>query len=150
VVESALRCRRRPKHQPCAGYLDVQRQEVPPQVVWACSVCDDNGVITGWKDTVWDLSRHTPTAESETAPELVIFFDDDEYQLRSINILETESERMVLGARRSAAGIRLAGTAMDLDELLCSVAFEANHEAHGRRQHLLDQLCARIEDALAR
>jgi len=55
-----------------------------------------------------------------------------------------------LGARRSDAGIRLTGAVVVLDELLGCVAFEANHEANGRRQHLLDQLCARIENALAR
>src|SRR6266545_5050082 len=59
VLETPLRCRRRPGRKPCTGYMRL-RQDAGARIVWECSTCDDNGVISGWRGTPWDLSRFGP------------------------------------------------------------------------------------------
>ena len=54
-LNSGLRCRRRPGRQPCAGYLQIVRQEEPPHIHWWCGNCDDAGLISGWQHSAWDL-----------------------------------------------------------------------------------------------
>lgn len=55
-LETPLRCRRRPKRRRCTGHLCVRLQHLPAEIRWHCQVCGDNGVITGWQGTEWDLS----------------------------------------------------------------------------------------------
>lgn len=54
---SALPCRRRPGHRPCPGHIAVFRADLPAPIQWACSSCDDEGVISGWQDSPFDLRR---------------------------------------------------------------------------------------------
>jgi len=53
----AVRCRRRPRHRPCAGvvmsYYDLDENDC---IRWHCPVCLDHGVIRGWQGTLWDAS----------------------------------------------------------------------------------------------
>ncbi|MEE2003039.1 hypothetical protein QWY20_16390 [Alkalimonas sp. MEB108] len=55
-------CRRRPNRKPCVGeiasYIDPDDQ----QIVWICPVCGDNGTISGWQGTLWDLTQADTTA----------------------------------------------------------------------------------------
>ena len=50
-------CRRRPNRKPCTGdiasFIDPDNQ----QIIWVCPICEDNGTISGWQDTLWDLTR---------------------------------------------------------------------------------------------
>jgi len=49
-------CRRRPKRKPCstevAAWLDPETDDV----VWICPVCQDKGIISNWRGTIWDMS----------------------------------------------------------------------------------------------
>jgi|SRR6185369_12029513 len=49
-------CRRRPKRKPClveiAAFIDPHTDEV----VWMCPKCQDRGIITNWRHSMWDLS----------------------------------------------------------------------------------------------
>jgi len=66
ALTTGVRCRKRLKHRmpeqgrvlvrrPCPGeiiaFIDEQQA-----ISWSCPVCQDNGVISGWKDTIWDWS----------------------------------------------------------------------------------------------
>lgn len=55
--DSALRCRRRPQRRPCPGRLRV-RAESTGQIDWACPVCNDQGTISSWQGSLYDLSSH--------------------------------------------------------------------------------------------
>ncbi len=56
IISTGLRCRRRPGHKKCTGeILAFLDQQNALNVRWHCSVCGDNGIISGWQDTVWDL-----------------------------------------------------------------------------------------------
>jgi hypothetical protein len=53
--EPRFRCRRRPGRRRCTGiimsYLSADELE---RIHWRCPVCNDNGFICGWQDTLWD------------------------------------------------------------------------------------------------
>jgi hypothetical protein len=55
--EYRVSCRRRPNRKPClteiAGWLDPETDDV----VWICPVCQDRGIISNWKGTIWDMSN---------------------------------------------------------------------------------------------
>ena len=54
--EYRVLCRRRPNRKPCltdiAGWLDRETDDV----VWICPVCQDKGLISNWRGTMWDMS----------------------------------------------------------------------------------------------
>jgi hypothetical protein len=58
---SALPCRRRPAHRPCAGRITIVRHQPPAPIQWRCSVCADEGVISNWEDSPYDLRRRRLT-----------------------------------------------------------------------------------------
>ena len=54
---SEIRCRRRPSHRRCTGWIGVRLTDAPPAVEWECSICGDAGIISGWERTRWDLRQ---------------------------------------------------------------------------------------------
>jgi hypothetical protein len=120
---------------------------VPPSVRWRCTSCDDDGVISGWEQSPFDLrSRRTDNDGGEL---LHVEIDDDvATTLRGLMLLDTTSERLVFRARPAATGIMLTGSADDLDELIGHVAAEANHEENRRRQRRLDSAFKALNDTL--
>ena len=54
--EYKVSCRRRPNRKPClteiAAWLDPDNDDV----VWICPVCQDKGLISNWRGTMWDMS----------------------------------------------------------------------------------------------
>ena len=55
--EYRVRCRRRPGRKPCTGLIEVDLDPETESIVWWCPVCRDNGYISNWKGTLWDLSE---------------------------------------------------------------------------------------------
>lgn len=52
-----VRCRRRPGRRKCPGEIVAMLEMDTDAIVWQCPSCGDNGVISGWHDTLWDLSH---------------------------------------------------------------------------------------------
>lgn len=54
--EYIVKCRRRPNRKPClteiAGWVDPETDDI----IWICPVCQDNGIISNWRGTIWDMS----------------------------------------------------------------------------------------------
>jgi len=54
-LATGVKCRKRFRHRPCPGeviaFIDGQQS-----ISWSCPVCKDNGMISGWKGTIWDWS----------------------------------------------------------------------------------------------
>jgi hypothetical protein len=145
--ESALPCRRRPANQACPGRMIVLRTEPGSPIRWQCSVCDDAGAITNWEDSVYDLRRRQLTI-AETTNEIVIP-NEVAAALRDLQLLDTDCERLIFRIRPHRDGAVLAATDDDLDELIGSVAAEANHEPSRRRQQRLDAAFDALNDAAA-
>src|SRR6266700_5809890 len=95
-----------------------------------CSVCDDEGVISNWEDSAFDLRRRQLTL-AEPVSEIVIP-DEVAAALRGLQLLDTDCERLVFRIRAHNDHAILAAAGDDLDELIGFVAAEANHEPNRR------------------
>jgi hypothetical protein len=53
--EPTVRCRRRPGRQRCTGIvMSYPAVDEDDSIYWYCPVCNDNGSIRGWQNTLWD------------------------------------------------------------------------------------------------
>jgi hypothetical protein len=134
--ETALTCRRRPGNRRCLGRMIVRRTQPAAPIGWRCGVCDDEGVISNWEDSPFDLQRQG-LAVADAVTEIVIS-DQVAAALRDLRQLDTDCERLVFRIRAHNDRVVLAATAEDLDELIGYVAAEANHEPNRPRQKRLD------------
>ena len=134
--ESALPCRRRPGNRRCPGRMIVLRTEPAAPIRWQCGVCDDEGMISNWEDSPFDLRRRGLTLAGAVSE--IVISDEVAAALRDLRLLDADCERLVFGIRAHHDGAILATTDDDLDELIGSVAAEANHEPERRRQQRLD------------
>jgi hypothetical protein len=54
--EYRVSCRRKPHRKPCLeeiiGYIDPETDEI----FWKCPKCEDRGLISNWRGTIWDMS----------------------------------------------------------------------------------------------
>jgi hypothetical protein len=133
---SALPCRRRPAHRRCPGRIIVLQTESGAPIRWRCSVCDDEGMISNWQDSLFDLRRRRLTVAGAVSK--IVIGDEVAAALRELRLLDTDCERLVFGIRAHNDGAILAATDDDLDELIGFVAAETNHEPNRRRQQRLD------------
>jgi hypothetical protein len=134
--ESALPCRRRPANRRCPGRMIVLRTEPQATIRWQCSTCSDEGVISNWEDSPFDLRRRRLTLAG--AVHQIAIPNEAAAALRELRLLDTDCERLVFGIRASNDHAILAATDDDLEQLIGSVAAEANHEPNRRRQQRLD------------
>jgi hypothetical protein len=150
---TAVRCRRSPGRKPCKGRIEVLRQDIPPVVEWQCPVCEDAGVISGWRGTHWDLSGQPsePSGDPEGAWRVELGLSQEDYELLRdrVELFALESERIVAGAQPAGTGRVVLSDRLDaLDFLLGEVASEANHTDDRRLERRLDALVARLESAI--
>ena len=144
---SALPCRPRPGRRACPGFIQVLRTDIPPTIEWRCVSCADEGVISGWEQSPFDLRpgsiNDVPGDESRAVitPEVAA-------TLRSLRVVDSACERMIFGASVSDGGVVLRGDLDDLDELVGYIAAEANHEGDRRRQRRLDAAFDVLRDVI--
>jgi hypothetical protein len=113
------------------------------RVEWRCPVCHDQGTIGSWRGSPFDLSA---VRDRGNRPTLTVLVSEEEYDVIRTSLLpDPESARIVYGATPVAQGIVLNATADDFAALADSLAFDANHEATGKRQRALDQVLRRLE-----
>jgi len=123
----------------------VLRAEPGAPIRWQCSVCDDDGVISNWQDSPFDLRRRR-LALTGPVNEIVIPAEVAA-ALRELRLSDPDCERLVFAIRAHQHDTILAATDADLDELIGSVAAEANHEPNRRRRRWLDDACDALHTA---
>ena len=134
--ESSLPCARRPANRRCPGRTIVRRTEPPAPIQWQCRICGDEGVISNWADSPFDLRRRWLTIAD---PVNEIFISAEvAAALRELRLLDADCERLVFRTYAYNDGAVLPATNDDLDELIGFVAAEANHESNRRRRQRLD------------
>lgn len=144
---SAVRCQRRPGHRACAGHMAIFRTDVPPSIQWSCTACGDEGVISGWEGSPFDLRPRGHDAGRRGSLRVTLSPGVAD-TLQSLMLLDSACERLVFQATVSENSIVLATDEDDLDELIGYVAAEANHAGDRRRQRRLDEAFAALNDAL--
>lgn len=146
VRVTGLRCRRRPNRRPCSGHLAVQRDDAAEHVHWQCTHCDDNGLISGWRGSIWDLTG-PHEAPVDPAQSTVVDLDDQDYGLL-LSVLSTtdrDAERAVMRAEYSADCTRLTLADAVIEELIDTLVAEANAEQGPRAG--LNALANRLDRA---
>ena len=134
---SALPCRRRPGRRACPGFIEVLRTDIPASIHWQCVSCGDEGVISGWEGSPFDLRTSGIDGRPGEAIRAVVS-SEVAATLRSLVLVDSAGERMIFTARVVDGSVVLHGDLDDLDELIGYVAAEANHERNRRRQKRLD------------
>lgn len=144
---SALPCRRRPAHRRCRGRITIAIvwADASVPIRWWCTGCDDEGVISNWADTPYDLRRRCLSVAGNV--EAVIVGDETAAALRELGLLDPKCERLVYGMRAHPDGAVMLAGAHDLEELIGFVAAEANHEPHRRRRQRLDAAFDELTEA---
>ncbi|MDO8689854.1 MAG: hypothetical protein Q7R39_07560 [Dehalococcoidia bacterium] len=147
-VDVAVKCRRRAGGKPCAGNIRLRRVDVPSQVEWGCTSCDDSGLIHNWRGSMWDLSG-VRKGSVRDAKLLALAVSWEELRaLRKILLLGPETQAVLDGAVVAAGVICLQGPEDDIEELAGQIAFEANHTRSVNRQRILDRVASRVEALL--
>jgi hypothetical protein len=143
--ESALPCRRRPGNRRCPGRMIVLRTEPPAPIRWQCSVCADEGIISNWADSPFDLRPRRLTLAGPVNE--IVISEEAAAALRELRLPDTDCERLVFRIRAHDGGAVLPATNDDLHELIGFVAAEANHEPSRRRRQRLDTALDALSDA---
>lgn len=60
-----VRCRRRPGRRRCSGLIQsfpavAENDDEEAPIVWRCPVCGDDGLISGWQNSLWDGFSNPP------------------------------------------------------------------------------------------
>jgi len=134
--ETALPCPRRPANRRCPGRIIVLRTEPPAPIRWQCSVCGDQGHISNWADSPYDLRPRRLTLADPVNQ--IIINHEVAAALRELRLLDADCERVVFRIRAHHDRAVLPATDDDLEELIGFVAAESNHESNRRRQQRLD------------
>lgn len=87
---SALPCRRRPAHKRCPGRMTIAiaGAEAAAPIRWWCTACDDEGAISNWADTPYDLRRRRPSVAGDV--DEVIVSDKTAAVLRELVLLDPD------------------------------------------------------------
>jgi hypothetical protein len=119
--------------------------EATAPIRWWCTVCDDEGVISNWAGSPYDLRRRRLSVAGDGGE--VIVNDETAAALRELMLLDPDCERLVFGMRAHPDGALLLADADDLEELIGFLAAEANHEPNRRRQRRLDAAFTALTEA---
>ena len=134
--ETALPCRRRPANRRCPGRIMVICPDPYQPISWRCSHCGDDGTISNWAASIYDLRRRQLSAAQ---PRRDILIDADTAAiLRTLPILDNDCQRAVFAIRAQGAELHLTMSDTELDDLIDALAAESNHEPNRRRQRQLD------------
>jgi hypothetical protein len=146
---TAVKCRRRPGRRPCGGIVRVVLSEVPEEIVWGCSRCDDRGVIRSWRNSPWDLSGIAPRHGQDDQWVEVELSEVEHRALCTIPVYDPEAERVVKGARAvdHAKRVLIGSPRAMMDHLCAFVMAEANAATDSRREALLDTIVLKLEAA---
>jgi hypothetical protein len=134
--QTALPCRRRPANRRCPGRIIVACSQPNTPISWRCSRCGDDGTISNWATTPYDLRRHHLSVAKPLHD--IIINTEIAATLRTLAFLDINCQRAIFAIRAHENSLHLALTDTDLDELIGAVAAEANHEPNRRRQQRLD------------
>ena len=135
-----------PRPQALSGQAARPPRRGPcPRIEWACPACSEEGVISGWEGSPWDLS---PALTTDGDVRVALLSSDQYRRLLGLRLLDTDSLRVVYAARLTGAGVIVSASEEDLDNLIGYVAEEANNETDRRRQRGLDDVIRILDAAL--
>ena len=145
LVQTELRCRRRPAHKPCPGPLQIMLTHVPQQIRWLCPSCGDNGIIIHWTGTPWDLTPRKRLPHGHKGSPEILLTGIEHRALQRMEILDDVSREIVNRGRTTTDGIVLKASEEELEDLAGFVAAEVNHEKRNSRRAMLRGILGRLQ-----
>jgi hypothetical protein len=144
-IEAALFCRRRPNRIPCPGHLQIRRDSASGIINWHCTHCDDQGEISSWEGTSWDLSRQEPNhLDNQKIHELVLTRDEI-HELRGSPTLSLKYKNLLYHAILVHGDIVIRTTLAELDSLQQEIAFDVSLEEKRSRRRDLEYVYERMD-----
>ena len=136
-LPTGIRCRRRPKRKPCQGEIFAILDKKNNSIEWFCSRCDDNGIITAWENTKWDM---------RFSDMIIVRFDIVERDLIKNNTFSGPDLTDRLDAAKEVTNsITVYYSPEELEALLGYIAAEANHTTDIDLENELDALYESLE-----
>jgi len=148
ALESTVQCRRQSNVAPCPGLLRIVRNDDKEEIRWACTTCGDSGLITGWRDTEWNLTDALAEFFPREDSFDVVLSPEEHGTLLQLPPYDDAALRTILAAQAEPGNIRLRGRADELEALRDLVADQALQVSSGRRRDVLDSAFDKIEAAL--
>lgn len=140
---SAIPCRRRRCSR--QGLTIVNGSD--GAIHWECPSCGENGRIDNWQGSSYDLSA---AAEMDLDLRVGLLVSPEEHRsLRAVLTNSQEEQAIIAGGVVTPEGVWISGRVEDFEELLGSVAAQANHEKSAKRRRLLDAVYDRIDQMVA-
>lgn len=146
---SALSCSRRPGRVACVGHIELRRTDRPSSISWRCTTCGDDGVVAGWEGSAFDLRHDDPDDEPHLMRVRLPVVPDVVATLRDVLFVDEAAERIIFGAYIDRDSVVLEGDVDEFEDLLDSIAAEANHDDNRRRQRRWDAAFAALSEAVA-
>lgn len=139
---STVLCRNDRSSKPCGGHLMISRR--PDGVIhWHCPKCREQGYISNWQGTTYDLSD---TVEPDPAQRVSVLVTRKEYELLGkITTTSREENAIISGTVSTPDGVLLNGGFEGFELLLGSIAATANHEDDVRLQRAMDRAYGKFE-----
>ena len=144
--QTAIPCRKRPSRKPCRGHVQVMLTEVPELLCWRCPACGDQGVVDGWRNSIWNLRGWHDDDDIDLGSDLVLTLSAEEYRV----VRESVHGPVVLIARAEPmhdGRVHMRGNLADVDDLLSALHELPAPFFHGRRGRILAAVRERLTDA---
>lgn len=136
-LPTGIRCRRRPKRKPCQGEIYAFLDKKNDSIEWFCSRCDDNGIITAWENTKWDM---------RFSDLIIVRLDIAERDLIKNKTFSSPDLTDRLDAAKEVSNcITVYYSPEELEALLGYIAAEANHTTDRDLEGELDTLYESLE-----
>jgi len=138
---STVVCRGESGRRRCGSYLTIAHQ--PGNTIhWQCSECGDQGFISSWLGTIYDLNE---AVERDPTQRVSVVITPDEHRLLKEAITSSQEEDAIIsGAVSTPDGVILSGGIDRFDLLLGSSAFNANHAKTAKCQKTMDKVYEKI------
>lgn len=134
---TGIRCRRRPKRKPCQGEVYAFLDNKKNVIEWYCPLCKDNGYISDWENTKWDMRF------SDIILVRLSLFESALIQNKTL--AGPDLTGCFDAANEVSDSIAVYYTPEELEALLGYIAAEANHTSDKNLGEELDLLYERLE-----
>ncbi len=141
-ISSAIKC----WFEKCTGHIVIKLDK--EEIIWKCSDCLENGIITNWQDSSDDLSEFVSEID-KSKDECKILLNENEYQvLIDSVILELNFLIFIIRALYTIDGILLSTSYDEMRFFPDVIADIVNKSSNKEKINLLNNINDKIKGAI--